>query len=371
MAAAIRMMMSWRHLPLTILLLSAACAPSLVSPPPASDTRPVAPAPTTVRAPATPAKPAWVARRVVADAHDAAEQRVTVKPGDSLSAIANRTGASVRAIAVANRIPSPYVIDAGQVLRVPAGRYHTVKSGETGIAIARAYGIDWDDVIAANDLQSPFMLRVGERLRLPTRAAAKAMTLEQRAAAFRLDIDDLIAGGEPAEDDKTTPPPTPNAAPAPAATAAKSAQAARPGPEKSAQAKTDDETRPAGDRFSWPLDGRILSGFGAKANGRYNDGINIKAASGTPFRAAADGIVAYAGDAIEGFGNLLLIKHSDGWVTAYAHAEALLVTRNERVRRGDIIGRVGRSGSVDSPQLHFEIRRGRTPVDPRRHLPVR
>jgi murein DD-endopeptidase MepM/ murein hydrolase activator NlpD len=124
-------------------------------------------------------------------------------------------------------------------------------------------------------------------------------------------------------------------------------------------------------RFVWPLEGTILSRFGPKPAGRYNDGINIKAPAGTPVKAAADGVVAYAGDGIAGFGGLVLLKHGDGWVTAYAHAEELLVARGDSVKRGDIVARSGATGSVDEPQLHFEIRRGRTPVDPLKYLPAR
>ncbi len=115
----------------------------------------------------------------------------------------------------------------------------------------------------------------------------------------------------------------------------------------------------------------MLSPFGAKPGGRFNDGINLKASAGTPVRAAADGVVAYAGDAIPGFGNLVLIKHADGWVSAYGHNETLLVARGARVTRGQIIARSGATGAVDEPQLHFELRRGRTPSDPVKLLPPR
>ncbi len=106
-----------------------------------------------------------------------------------------------------------------------------------------------------------------------------------------------------------------------------------------------------------------------REGGLYNDGINIKATKGTPIRAAADGIVAYAGNDLGAFGNLVLVKHSGGWITAYAHAEALLVVRGDKVRKGDPIARVGESGKVDDPQLHFEIRKGRKPVNPEKYLP--
>jgi murein DD-endopeptidase MepM/ murein hydrolase activator NlpD len=123
---------------------------------------------------------------------------------------------------------------------------------------------------------------------------------------------------------------------------------------------------PVGDApaFRWPVEGRVLSAFGAKPGGRFNDGVNLKASAGAPVRAAADGIIAYAGDAIPGFGNLVLIKHAGGWVTAYGHNEALLVTRGGKVAGGDVIARAGATGAVTEPQVHFELRRGRTPVDP-------
>ena len=112
----------------------------------------------------------------------------------------------------------------------------------------------------------------------------------------------------------------------------------------------------------------MISGFGATGKGRHNDGINIAAPRGTPVKAAENGVVAYAGNELRGFGNLLLIKHDGGWVTAYAHNEALLVRRGDRVRKGQTIARVGSSGGVSTPQLHFELRRGKNAVDPRKHL---
>ncbi len=238
--------------------------------------------------------------------------------------------------------PAKVVPDA---VSVPGGRLHTVKRGETGIAIAQAYGVPWSKVVAANKLKPPYALEVGQKLLLPsTKAAAAAtanMTVEQRAAAFSVNIDDLITGSAPAEKPVTRAATKPPEAPA------------------------------ASIALVWPVDGRILSGFGPKPGGRYNDGINLKVIKGGAVRAAADGTVAYAGDAIPGFGNLLLVKHPGGWVTAYAHNEALLVTLGTKVRAGEPIARAGASGAVDSPQLHFEVRRGRTAVDPLRYLPPR
>ena len=127
-------------------------------------------------------------------------------------------------------------------------------------------------------------------------------------------------------------------------------------------AARDDQT------FLWPVTGKVVSEFGPLADGLHNDGINIAAPMGTPVRAAENGVVVYAGNELRGFGNMLLIRHADGFVTAYAHNESLLVARGDTVERGQIIARVGSSGNVDSPQLHFEIRVGTDAVDPREYL---
>ncbi len=291
-------MAAGRVVAVVAVLAIAGCA---ANPPP----RPVIAAPS-LPPPAAkaPARPAWQARKVVADA-----------------------------------------------ATTPQGRVHTVKSGETGIAIAIAYGVKWDRIVAINALKPPFVLEVGDRLLLPSARQVAAQTPEERARAFSLDIDDIITGGEPAIAGVLVPMPRPNPRAAPPVRP----RAAPPAP-------------PVGDapQLRWPVEGRILSGFGAKPGGRFNDGVNLKASAGAPVRAAADGVIAYAGDAIPGFGNLVLIKHPGGWVTAYGHAETVLVTRGTRVAAGDIIARAGSTGAVTEPQVHFEVRRGRTPVDPER-----
>ncbi|NJC09739.1 murein DD-endopeptidase MepM/ murein hydrolase activator NlpD [Polymorphobacter fuscus] len=248
----------------------------------------------------------------------------------------------------------------------PQGRVHVVKPGETGIAIAIAYGVKWDRIVALNKLKPPYVLEVGDRLRLPSARQVAAQTPEERARAFSLDIDDLITGSEPAIEGQlvAAAPPAPrpprSSAPRPSPAAPRAAPRANPNP--SAPAVAIGDAPP----FRWPVDGRVLSAFGAKPGGRFNDGVNLKASAGAPVRAAADGVVAYAGDAIPGFGNLVLIKHAGGWVTAYGHAEAVLVARGARVSTGDVIARAGSTGAVSEPQVHFEIRRGRTPVNPAR-----
>jgi murein DD-endopeptidase MepM/ murein hydrolase activator NlpD len=121
--------------------------------------------------------------------------------------------------------------------------------------------------------------------------------------------------------------------------------------------------------FQWPLRGRVIAGFGASVGGAANKGIDLAVAAGTDIRAAEDGVVLYAGNEIKDFGNLLLLRHRDGFLTAYAHAQSFAVKPGDSVRRGQVIAKSGQTGAVTSPQLHFEIRKDDAPVDPAQYLP--
>jgi murein DD-endopeptidase MepM/ murein hydrolase activator NlpD len=138
----------------------------------------------------------------------------------------------------------------------------------------------------------------------------------------------------------------------------------------SQMAKADPATAalPHGAHFSWPLNGRVLAGYGVGPGGGHNDGINIAAPRGTPIAAIEAGTVAYAGNELRGYGNLILIKHPDGWISAYGHCDELLVKKGDPVYRGKVIAKVGATGNVNEPQLHFELRQGKRPVDPRGFL---
>ena len=342
------------------ILLLAGCIPG-DRPDPANGavryyTPPYAPAPeppreTVVVPPAAKVPPAWAVKAVVPDATEVRESTYRVRPGDTLGQIAERTGAGADGIARANDIAWPYAVRAGQRLRIPGGRWHRVKAGETGIAIARAYGVDWSQVTTVNHLREPFILRTGQRLLLPSRAEVATMSLEQRAQAFRVDIDELITGAEPAL----------------AADAAPAVPVTRPTRRLPASAAVGEPARFSG-RFGWPLTGPLLTRFGPLGGGRKSNGINIAAPLGTPVLAAADGVVAYVGD-LGIYGGLILLRHGDGWITAYGNAEELLVTRGQAVKRGQLIARAGETGSATEPQLHFEIRNKRLPVDPLQYLP--
>ena len=317
---------------------------------------------------------------------------VVVRPGDTVYAIARRYGVSPRTIIEQNGLTPPYQLDVGRRLALPTPRTHVVRSGDTVSEIAYSYGVDMRSLVMLNGLSAPYLIRVGDRLRLPTNTRkpnSESPVLATRAARpiptpapppgvaprsgsssqawsrdgqlyFRVPADSgnqtLVAGQPP------LPTPRPGAA---------GTQAARATPAPSQSVRTVSLTPPprGGRRFLWPVEGRVIGGFGPREGGLHNDGINIAAPAGTPIQAAENGVVVYAGNELRGFGNLLLIKHSGGWTTAYAHAETLKVTRGDRVTRGQTIATVGQSGNVARSQLHFEIRKGPRAIDPRKELP--
>lgn len=332
-----------RAIALLIAFALSACIPA-GSPPP--ERTPIS-APEVMEVPLSAApgfseKPAWEMRPATANAVDIAAGSYVVRPGDTLHAVGAKTGVGAETLARANGLQPPYALYVRQVLTIPAGRYHTVLTGETGIAIAQVYGVKWADVIALNGLVEPFVLRVGQRLALPGQtaslpAASPATGIEARAAAFRIDIDDLLTGADPATETASLPAPV--RAPA-----------------------------PLNGQFVWPVSGKIASRFGVLGEGVINQGIDIAVAKGAPISAANNGTVAFVGDRIAGYGGLILIKHSNGWITAYGRAADAVVKRGDAVKRGDVIGH---AGSGASPHLFFQMRKDRVPVDPLRHLPAR
>lgn len=313
-------------------------------------------------------RPSWHPARVVAAAPDLPERIVTAMPDDTLAALATRTGTSPGALAAANHLAPNAPLAPGQRVIVPAGRWHVVRPGETGIAVARAYRAAWPRVIRANGLVPPYALEVGDRLLIPAplpRAVAPGSPpANSQAHAFNLDIDALL-GAEPPGANRSKPIATPSHRPTPT----HPTMPATTGVGQSAEPARNGAAVAPAIHLQWPLTGRILSAFGPKPGGRFNDGINIAAIAGAPVRAAADGAVAYAGNGVAAFGGLILVRHAGGWLTAYAHLDALLVAKGDTVRAGQTIARAGATGEVDAPQLHFEVRRGRTPVDPARMLP--
>jgi murein DD-endopeptidase MepM/ murein hydrolase activator NlpD len=266
-----------------------------------------------------------------------------VVAGETVYAVARTYGVPIRAIIEDNELAAPYRLKVGQRLRVPKPEYHQVRSGETIFSIAQQYDLGLNQLVRENDLQSPYVIKSGEKLRLPkTEEITVASTVSTKTAQTSQGVVPLPA----------TKPSRDRDGPAPVYGESSSA---------SAPPRT-------GRRFSWPVQGKVISRFGGKTGGRYNDGINIRAHNGTAIRAAENGVVAYSGNELAGFGNLLLIRHDGGWMTAYAHNQENFVAPGERVKRGQLVARVGSTGSVDDAQLHFEVRKGKRAVDPLDYL---
>lgn len=263
---------------------------------------------------------------------------VNVGRGDTVYSIARRHKLSPRDIIDANNLRPPYDLRIGQRLVLPKGRIHTVRSGEFLARIGQRYGTDAFSIARINGIRAPYTIYPGQKLRIPR-----------------------TGGG------------TVQVASAPSQTASQpprmqTSPQARPSTPTAPKTQVPQPPARSGGKFSWPIKGKVISSYGPKDKGLHNDGVNIAAPRGSAVKAAENGVVAYAGNEIRGFGNLLLIKHDGGWVSAYAHNDALLVKRGEKVSRGQVISKVGSTGSVTSPQLHFELRKGSNAVDPDKYL---
>ncbi|HEY9163209.1 MAG TPA: M23 family metallopeptidase [Magnetovibrio sp.] len=264
---------------------------------------------------------------------------VTVGRGDTVYSIARRHKLSPRDIIDANNLRPPYELNIGQRLELPRGRVHVVQSGEYLAVIGKRYGVDGFSIARINGIRSPYTIYPGQQLRIPRTGSGDVQVASAPPSA-----------AEPAPRDQPTQKVTPT----------------RPTSQPSKAAVPEPPKRSG--TFSWPVKGRVISGYGPKDKGLHNDGVNIEVPRGTPVKAAENGVVAYAGNEIRGFGNLLLIKHDGGWVTAYAHNDELLVKRGDKVTRGQTISKSGSTGSVTSPQLHFELRKGANAVDPQKYM---
>ncbi|WP_331895046.1 M23 family metallopeptidase [Magnetovibrio sp.] len=261
---------------------------------------------------------------------------VKVGRGDTVYSIARRHKLSPRDIIDANNLRPPYELTVGQRLELPRGRLHTVQSGEYLALIAKRYNSDAFAIARVNGIRAPYTIYPGQQLRIPRGSGGTEVA--------------------------SAPPPAPSAAPSAKVTPT------RPSATPPSKTPVPQPPKRSGGKFGWPVDGKVISSYGSKDKGLHNDGINIAAPRGTLVKASENGVVAYAGNEIRGFGNLLLIKHDGGWVTAYAHNDELLVKRGDKVAKGQKISRVGSTGSVSEPQLHFELRKGSTAVDPHKYL---
>jgi murein DD-endopeptidase MepM/ murein hydrolase activator NlpD len=334
---------------------------------------------------------ATVPPRSVAAARPSAQNGATIIVGtsDTLDGLAKRYNVSTAAILQANGYKGPRVLSPGQQLIIPkqtavaaaapalapaaskpvaavAGpsSVHVVNRGDTLMSIARRNNVPVGELARANNLDQTAKLGLGMKLTVPG---------SRSAAAVAAPAAQPVAAVAPAQPATTVAVPATKMASAGPPQAARLASATtnvveeKPVVVEQAPVKPSEATG-ALPTFRWPVRGKVITTYGAKTNGKSNDGINLAVPEGTPVKAAEDGVVAYSGNELKGYGNLVLVRHSNGYVTAYAHASELMVKRGDTIKRGQIIAKSGQSGEVGSPQLHFEIRKGSSPVDPLQFL---
>lgn len=239
-----------------------------------------------------------------------------------------------------------------------------VASGDTLYSLSRKYSVPVNDLAVINNLKAPFYLSVGQKLRVPD---LEKVPVEQEVK--KVDVVANEKAQKPSVEKEIKPVEKQVAKQAESVvTEQKKVLKEEKKISSDPSKKLPKIVKRSSSKFSWPVRGKVLSDYGAKSNGLFNDGINISAARGTAVKAAENGVVAYAGNEIKGMGNLVIVQHSDGWMTVYAHMDSMNVRRGVRVKVGDKIGAVGQTGKVDSPQLHFEIRKGTKAYNPTSYL---
>jgi murein DD-endopeptidase MepM/ murein hydrolase activator NlpD len=278
-----------------------------------------------------------------------------VRSGDTVYRISRQYDAPIRTIIAQNSLRPPYVLKSGRRLILPPPRFHTVRHGDTIYSISRRYHLAMNQIVRANKIAPPYQIFTGQNLKLygsqaPNQRQASNLTIQSRPLA--------VKSGPVASSPKVKTDPRKQIA----RVQSKPSLPRRPRPVVSKPAPR------SGKFFLLPVRGKIISRFGAKQRGLHNDGVNIAAPSGASVRAAENGIVVYSGNELLGYGNMVLVRHADGLMTAYGHNQTLLVQKGQKIRRGQVIAKVGSSGNVSAPQLHFEIRKGKNAVNPAKYI---
>jgi murein DD-endopeptidase MepM/ murein hydrolase activator NlpD len=294
------------------------------------------------------------------------KRAIAVQRGDTLYEISRQYSVNMRALIETNRLEPPYALDPGMTIYLPPPNTHVVERGETLFSVSRRYNVDTRSLALLNSMSRPWTIYPGDELLLPP--LARDQTRKIVAPSIPVSMTPAPVISAPSSPSIKPPAPKPAATPPAKTTTAPPAEKPAPAPKKPAPKPVTEA--PAGSRdFIWPVSGEVLKNFGVGDDGLRNDGVNIAVPKGTKVKAAADGEVVYTGSELTGFGNLILIRHAGGWVSAYAHAETVLVKEGEMVRQGEAIAEAGATGNATAPQVHFELRKGREPVDPTEHLP--
>jgi murein DD-endopeptidase MepM/ murein hydrolase activator NlpD len=316
---------------------------------------------------------------------------ITVRKGDTLASLAKLYRVTPDGIIAANNLSAPYSLPVGQRLMLPAPSTHKVGGNDTLYSISRMYNVPLEKMAEANNLKPPYTLAVGKVLRIPGEGyappAVKTTTVKnlvppkktapvkstsvKTATASKTKYPvtyngvRMLKAPGPSEERKTFDSMLSRLAGINPPKAGEGGVLEAPEAPAPKQQIVDYSHTPG---FIWPVKGRVISGYGPKDGGLYNDGINIAAPRGTPVLSASDGTVAYVGDSLKSYGNLVLVRHPDGMVTAYAHLQNVTVKTGSKLRKGQPLGTVGSTGAVMNAQLHFEVRRGVSTLDPRRYL---
>lgn len=277
----------------------------------------------------------------------------TVVAGENLWSISQRYDIVMRDIVVNNKLAAPFMLAPGQRLKLPPPRTYRVRAGDSLSTVSRLYSVSSSEVAKLNRLAPPYIIQPGQSLRLPAvtpKTMPKVMKTVQNVP--------LPKPSPQGESLKSAP--VPSTKPSVEGDEIKVAKAVKASPDK----VTAKPPKRASSKFLKPVNGKIISSYGPKKDGLHNDGVNIQAPRGSAVLSADNGVVVYAGNEIKGSGNLILVRHDNRWMTAYAHLDKIDVTRGQVLKRGQAIGTVGSTGSVDRPQLHFEVRRGTDAINP-------
>lgn len=276
---------------------------------------------------------------------------VTIQRGDNLLRIALNNNSTLREIATINNIKPPYKVYVGQKIKVPVKNsgevkestntkkvnkeYYKVQKGDNLYSISRDTGISVGNLISYNNLNKPYNIYVGQKLYLKNRKNNITNVVQKQSQKT-----EQVVKLKKAEQPKV-------------------------------QAISNNQTpaiQQSSALFSWPVRGEIIKKFGKQANGDYSDAMHIKAALGTPILSAGDGEVAYAGNELKGYGNIIIVKHNNGWLSIYGYCDTIKVKVKDKVSKGQTIGTVGQTGDINEPQLYFSVRKGRVVMDPMKYL---
>ncbi len=260
-------------------------------------------------------------------------QEIVIGAGETLYSISQKHNVNLRDLISENNLAAPYNLKTGSKIKIPKQTYYQVKATDTLYSISRQHQMNVNELVALNDLAPPYNITIGQKIKIS----------KEKTAVIS------VSTGAKSESKSQS-------------------QASAPTQAQTKAGLVSEVLSNKTNRFGWPIKGAIISGFGPKKGGLYNDGINIKTTLGAEVKSTESGVVAYVGNELKGYGNLIILKHSGGWISAYGHLGKTSVSRGQKVEKAQTIAFAGASGNVDLPQLYFGLRKGRDAVNPEFYL---